>query len=225
MAKKKIILFLVEGITDQTSLGLVLSRLINDDKVEFQITSGDVCYKDGINFSNVINTINNQVADFLKMKKFNKKDIFKIIHLLDTDGAFVSDSILHENSEIPKTCYHEECIETPNLSKLQSRNSNKKSIIQKLIKTSDINKVPYSIFYFSRNLEHVLHNITEEICCEDKMNLAIKFEDQYAQNPQSFVEFIKDIEIAAPGNYCETWEYIKFGNNSLQRKSNFHLLF
>lgn len=43
MAKmKKVILFLVEGITDKVSLEGVLSELIETKEVAFQITQGDV---------------------------------------------------------------------------------------------------------------------------------------------------------------------------------------
>jgi hypothetical protein len=33
MSKKKVILFLVEGVTEETSLGAILSELIDDDQI------------------------------------------------------------------------------------------------------------------------------------------------------------------------------------------------
>jgi len=42
MSKRKVILFLVEGITDEASLGSILSELINDDQIKFQIYHGDI---------------------------------------------------------------------------------------------------------------------------------------------------------------------------------------
>jgi hypothetical protein len=46
---KKVILFLVEGITDKTSLGLILSKIITTESIHFDITDGDICYKDCVN--------------------------------------------------------------------------------------------------------------------------------------------------------------------------------
>jgi len=42
MAKKKIILFIVEGITDRTTLGLAMSKVLNNNTVEFKIIGGDI---------------------------------------------------------------------------------------------------------------------------------------------------------------------------------------
>ena len=42
MKTKKIILFIVEGISDQTSLALVLSKLIKTENVMFHIVRGDI---------------------------------------------------------------------------------------------------------------------------------------------------------------------------------------
>ena len=43
MSSRKILLFIVEGATDEESLGLILSRLINASQVRFRIVSCD-CY-------------------------------------------------------------------------------------------------------------------------------------------------------------------------------------
>jgi len=47
--KKKVVLFIVEGITDEISLGRVLSRLIENDsrRVRFRLTECDITSKIG----------------------------------------------------------------------------------------------------------------------------------------------------------------------------------
>ena len=42
MAKKKIILFIVEGPSDETSLSTVLSRIFSSSSVKFQVIHGDI---------------------------------------------------------------------------------------------------------------------------------------------------------------------------------------
>lgn len=45
---KKVILFIVEGITDKISLEGILSTLIETENVKFQITEGDMTTEKGI---------------------------------------------------------------------------------------------------------------------------------------------------------------------------------
>ena len=42
MAKKKVMLFIVEGPTDETSLSTVLNRIFSSSTVKFQVFSADV---------------------------------------------------------------------------------------------------------------------------------------------------------------------------------------
>lgn len=51
--RKKIILFIVEGINDKTSLALCLSQLLNDDEIHFEITDGDITTRIGTNPTNI----------------------------------------------------------------------------------------------------------------------------------------------------------------------------
>ena len=44
-AEKKVLLFLVEGSTDSTSLGFVMSRLVESADVRFLVLGGDICYR------------------------------------------------------------------------------------------------------------------------------------------------------------------------------------
>ncbi|MCX6054204.1 MAG: hypothetical protein NTZ74_04665 [Chloroflexi bacterium] len=100
---------------------------------------------------------------------------------------------------------------------------NKKEIISRLSATTMISGISYKVFFFSRNLEHVLHDISREVSREDKNQLSNIFEDRYAENPIEFIDFINSEEFAVPGTFEETWSFIKNGINSLRRKSNFYL--
>ena len=41
-ARLKVLLFLVEGITDKTSLAMAMTRLISENNIQFEIMNGDV---------------------------------------------------------------------------------------------------------------------------------------------------------------------------------------
>ena len=81
---------------------------------------------------------------------------------------------------------------------------------------------PYGVYYFSSNLEHVLHN-KRNLRRREKDELAKEFERKFLQNKEAFIKQMRDSEIAAEGDYEETWEFIGEGENSLKRYTNFGL--
>lgn len=97
-------------------------------------------------------------------------------------------------------------------------------MINRLSICPKISGIPYSMYYFSCNLEHVLHNEIQ-LADELKMTYAEKFSDDYYRNEQAFVDFIRDQSFAVQGDYKATWAFIKLNNHSLNRYSNFHLFF
>ena len=42
MPSKKVVIFIVEGITDETSIGYIVTKLNRDNKVYFQIVNKDI---------------------------------------------------------------------------------------------------------------------------------------------------------------------------------------
>jgi hypothetical protein len=58
MKTKKIILFIVEGISDQTSLALILSKLVKSENVKFQIVNGDITSDRSTNVANAMIKVN-----------------------------------------------------------------------------------------------------------------------------------------------------------------------
>lgn len=94
--RKKIILFIVEGINDKTSLALCLSQLLNDDEIHFEITDGDITTRIGTNPTNIAA----KVGDIVKKhsgRVFKQRDYLEVVHLIDMDGAFVPDENVSES--------------------------------------------------------------------------------------------------------------------------------
>ncbi len=226
MAKtKKVILFIVEGITDKTALGNVLTNLIENEAIHFAMTEGDITTKNDVNAGNVISRVNAEVKKALDKNKFQSKDLECIIHLIDTDGAFIPASAIQHNSKAARIEYSETSIQTAHWDYILKRNQKKTILINILRGKKEINKKPYKVFYFSRNMEHVFHNKIHELEKEEKMDLADCFDDKYGDNPQDFLSFIRSTDFATQGDYEETWDFIKQGTHSLERWSNFHLFF
>lgn len=223
MISKKVILFIVEGIYDKVSLGTIVKKIYKDKNVFFQITDGDITTNENTTITNVIEKINDHIEIALKETHYKKHDIIKIVHLVDTDGTFVNDNkVIYE--DIPKVQYTSDYIKTKFVESIRKRNSKKSQILSKLCTKKEINKIPYSVYYFSCNLEHVLHNI-QNATKEEKENLADEFSERFYFIPEKFIDFISDEEILLSADYNQSWDLIKKGNNSLNRYSNFNLFF
>ena len=94
MKSKKVILFIVEGITDKNSLSLILSKLLSNNHIKFHIVGGDVTTNKNTTIQNCITKVNDEINKFLSISKFKKTDILEVIHLVDTDGAYVEDEFV-----------------------------------------------------------------------------------------------------------------------------------
>lgn len=221
---KKIILFLVEGSTDSTSLGLVMSRLLETADVRFYVLGGDICYKYRITQDNAAKSVMRPVNGFLQRYRLKKTDILRIVHIIDTDGAFIpAERVIRGGTENAR--YKDTCIETLSVDSLRSRNELKTMAANALSKLSYVDKIPYAFYYFSRNIEHVLHDRADNLSGREKRLCSEHFENRYADRPEDFVKFIQSREVAVRGSYHKTWEYIFRGTNSLKRGSNFGLFF
>lgn len=222
MAKKKIMLFIVEGPTDETSLSTVLSRIFSSDTVRFQVVHGDVLTKDFVESDKIIAAVNEQIKLF-RGSVYKPGDFCKVVHLADTDGVFIPDgAVIKEEAAEGRQYpfYTDTQILTPEPANIINRNVWKSSNIAKLSSIGRIGGIPYSFYYFSCNLDHVLHgrnNLSEA----EKIECSRAFDLQYADDPNAFIRFMKDESFAVQGTYQETWAFIKQGTRSLERHSNF----
>lgn len=220
--EKKIVLFISEGISEETSLSLILSKLINNHSIKFKIIGTDITTRDDVTPSNIVNMITEEIKFFLEKEPYNKSDIIKVVHLIDTDGAFICDENI-KLSDNNKIIYTQDEILTKDVEYIVDIHKKKQSILNHLISMPSIyNGVDYEIYYFSRNLEHVLHNRAD--CSRDEKNdLAEGFEDRFFDNPKKFISFLNNNDFAVNYGYKETWDFIKKDNNSLKRYTNFNI--
>lgn len=221
---KKVILFLVEGASDLTSLEFI-DNINTDETIKFQITSGDITSKLNITPQNCREEINKILLSFLERSKLRKTDIIKIIHILDVDGVYIPEINIIEDKNIKKFLYTINGIVAPSKENVQKRNESKKQIVEKLLVTSKINSIPYEIYYMSCNLEHVLHDKLEDISEDEKKELANKFADRFYEKEIEFINFINNKDFKVLGDYKATWDFIKKDLNSVNRYSNFWLFF
>lgn len=223
MSTKKVILFIVEGITDETSLGPIINNILDKEKVLFYISDGDITSYKFTNAHNAVEKVYEHVKKFLDRYSYNKSDLLKIVHLIDTDGAYISEDKICVK-DVEGFIYSTDCISAKSKELVIDRNNRKKKVINRLAACPKISEIPYFMYYFSCNLEHVLHN---EINLDNelKYDYAENFSDEFYKREAEFVNFINNDEFAVKGAFKETWDFIKKDNNSLNRYTNFHLFF
>lgn len=222
--KRKVVFIIVEGVSDQTALAAVISKLINTENVTVEFTSGDITSDNKINPSNVVSKIGDFVKNKSKEYYYEKQDILEVIHIIDTDGYGV-DSKAVMFSDVDNVMYELDAIKAKNPETIIKRNLQKSNNIKRLISQPTVwRSIPYSIYYMSCNLEHVLFDIMN-LPWEEKDRMAGKFAVRYKEKPEEFLKFINSDTFSANSSYKKSWEYISLGNNSLKRFTNFNLVF
>ena len=219
---KKVLFFIVEGISDEETLYPIFKNYFKDNKVHFYVVHGDLSAEKEITATNIIKIINSRIKEEMNRYGYKKSDIERVIHFTDTDGSFVSDAniVFQEKKDL---WYTKKSIQTNHVDKILERNRRKSSSLKKLASTNTIGGVPYHIYYFSRNMEHVLHNNELLLMEEDKMNRADEFAEAYEDNPGLFKKYVSEAEFSVNGDYKTTWNFIMQKENSLKRFSNIHL--
>lgn len=224
MARKKVVLFIVEGITDQESLELLLEEFIQDNnQVIFEVVDGDITSSNDVNKKN----IKSKITEIIKgggKRKFKPSDYLEVIHLVDMDAVFISEDNIYKDQSIDRFIYKENGIYARNVESVIKRNNKKKGVLNVLLSTNKVYKsVPYRVFYFSCNLEHVLHDKIE-VEEESKIKYARAFQDKYIDDLDGFVDLICNSTFTVDKEYKDSWDFIKKDNNSIKRFTNFNIL-
>lgn len=230
MSHRKIILFIVEGSTDEEALSYCTSRFFHSVKNEvvFEVVRGDLTSKKGVSPKNVTETVVSLVKGVLSQKRWMPKDLRAIYQITDTDGVFVSDTMVVEDLEAQDIIYTEDHIRYKNREVVLSRNQRKASNLRILYKKRKItlNKVeiPYRILYMSSCLEHVTAN---KLNCsiEEKVELAESFLEKFDEDVTGFVNFFRNSDFSVKLDYSDSWDFIQKDCNSLKRHTNFGMLF
>lgn len=221
MSKKKVVIVIVEGPSDESALGSIFKTYFKERTVQFKIVHGDITAEDYSSVDNIIKKINTLIERVKTQYGYRDEDISNIIHITDTDGTFTKGKVVYADTE--KVLYYIDKIETRHVDAIVQRNEKKASILFKLYTKGKINNHGYRIYFNSCNLEHVLFDKLQNLSNEDKQELADNFAEYYEDNVEEFIEFITNIGMN--GTYNSTWKDIQKENKSLERNTNMQLIF
>lgn len=250
--KKKYVLFLVEGYTDTEVLAEPISAIYEEvsdpnELVEVKFctlkqndqSGGDITSSNGVTPENIEGLIGKLFIDpFLEKNQFiYPKEISEVIQIVDLDGAFVSPEKVVSKSRLDSAdgvIYSEEYTAASDISMIQERNARKSQNLQRLIGMNEIvirpkngrntKTVKYSVYYFSCNMDHVIHNRLN-LSAREKVQLADDFSVACSYASDTFRNAICGENVSCKGmNYLESWDFIMKGDESLKRHTNLNLL-
>lgn len=182
--KKRVILFVVEGPSDQDALIPFIENEVQSNKVRTTVKNmhGDILtkYIDGtrryeVNTSNVRRELSKKIDEYLdspsiKSEQIKRKDLKKIYYITDTDYCFFQE---FEHSKNKKEC----------LMKI--------FYFEKLELKNNI-EVDIDVIFFSKHLEHVLRNIEENLSNKEKAKIAIEFSKESLKNRSFYIDTFKN---------------------------------
>lgn len=199
--KEKVILFIVEGPSDQDALipwranelkkvrikatvkvvyGDLLTEYIQNSKRVFNVTS-----------SNVKGKIKNIVDEFIKnpiikADQIKLKDIEKVYYITDTDNCFFNEK---DSSINKKNC----------LSKMFNFNK---------IEINSTKDIEFKVIFFAQNLEDVLCS-KKDATDEEKERISIEFGIKTLKDRELFIKTFTEETLKVWDTYAESYEGIK----------------
>lgn len=219
MARKKIILVIVEGPSDEVALGMALSQIYDKDFIYIHIMHGDITTRRGVSSKNIVAKLGNEVTAYAKSQHYKASDFKQIIHIVDTDGVYIPDDNIMEKENYLDIQYENDGIYTNNKASVITRNQQKRDNLYRLRSCGIIWTIPYSLYYMSCNLDHVLYD-KQNSTDKDKENDAYVFAKKYKGKVESFKEFICKSPFSVTGDYKGSWDYIEKDLNSVNRYTN-----
>lgn len=233
---KRVVLFLLEGQNDEEALIPPFKMLLNERASVFsEVFHCDVTVAHlfkgscGITIkSDVCETVRMFILEHLERGQgYTWGDLAAVVHIVDTDGAFAPEDCIIEDQSSKIIRYSQEGIICSDKPWIVKRNAEKSASLNKLVRKRTLSwrgkKVPYTVYYLSRNFEHALLGVERSLSNEEKDQLAQLFRRKYVNNPDAFLELLKQSANGAPSGYGESWAYIQEGMRSLEGHTNLFL--
>ena len=220
-----------EGTSDANALAAPLQNLLSavnfgDFQVRCDVTTARLFSKDfeekhGFKPGwDVRVTVDRLVDEYLTRESKEPTSLGWIAHLTDLDGAYIPDANITTDSTLEDRAYSLTGIVSPDADVTRTEQAEKRRCIdmlvdqktsfQRNIKKTEDWRVPYRLFFMSRNLEHALYGIINSLGSDDKEDHAARF----ALNNSNQTVFKTKLDNMAQqyGNSAsweESWQYAR----------------
>lgn len=192
---KKVLLIIVEGQTEQIILEDYLDAHFANSTIRFDVQREDILTKWDAHkrIPNIKNSVVRVIQSYLEKYKFLANDLTAVVHITDTDGCFIAPNVKVDEKIEQNLFYTEDAILVKSAKRkeqIEQRNDMKAKNAKILIANDHFSinrmKVPYQLFYFSTNLEHVLWDERNEIPTE-KIQKADAFMDNLSGTIEEYL--------------------------------------
>ena len=112
MARKKVVFIIVEGPSDQDALELLLNNIFDINRVFVYVTHGDITSRKGNTPNNILRKVTEEIKLYATNNHLDKIHFQQVIHIMDMDGAYVSEECIIEDNEAEKPFYSVDAIRT-----------------------------------------------------------------------------------------------------------------
>lgn len=204
-------LLICEGPFDELVFS-ILEKMFDESLLEVK----PLC-RCSIDTTNLVEHVDDLVDEILsKEHGYMRTDFDEICFLIDSDGIFVSETLIYEDDSLPYTNYKEDSIVCPNRESLILRNKKRISNIEELISDKR-----YNIFYNSRNLEHSFDDkLFQHQSDKFKKRFALMTYNLYENDKELLIKKLFEMNKSNSLNYQKSWNYLTNDVNSLSSCSN-----
>ena len=175
LARRKVVLVIVEGVSEETALGIALSNVYDKDAVYIHIMHGDITTRKGVNSKNIVSKIGNDVKTYAKSQHFTAKNFKQIIHIVDTYGAYLMNDKIIRDDACQSLLYENDGIHTKDVAAVMARNEQKRDNLEEFIKficksTFSVNgDYSESWNYIEKEMNSIDRHTNFSICIEEEM--------------------------------------------------------
>ena len=224
--KPKVLFVLVEG---KISLENSFEKAFPEKKVMVEPYYGDITVERSVNSNNIEEHIYEAIWRRLRQTCLDFDDVAEIIHIIDTDGAYIEDKRVIQDESRQHPYYDSGKCVIRHRSKygIERRNEQKREVVDCLVECDDLYGTPYRIFYMACNLDHVLHdnpNTRQDMKTRKSKQFALRYKNDLA----GFIRFMTESPFSDAGEYHKSWDRLRFddaGKNSIRQATNLGIVF
>ena len=228
MSHKKIVILVVEGISDKLALSHCLNSFVSDRNIVFVPFGEDITANTEYIGSDHLDILVNEIINFAQdEEKFEISDIIEVVQLVDTDGVYCPDSCVVQSREpISRPIYYPDRIEVSDVHKMLETRNQKRDVLRYLLTQNRLCfpapysiAIPFSLYFMSSNLDHVLYGI-QNLPGNQKRLMAEDFSFQYYRRIIDFVSLIDSLNSSGSYDLPLSWKYIQESCHSLEPGTN-----
>ena len=115
--------------------------------LHIHVTHGDITTRDGITKENILESNVNEVESNAVNSHLTKELFSAVIHIMDTDGAYVDNAHVVEDLTKDEVFYLPTEMRTKDKHGIEKRNLQKRENLNRMIGKKDLWFIPYNVYY------------------------------------------------------------------------------